>query len=106
MSTHIKEPTLDDLIIFKKRLHGWGVALIVVGIVGIVACLALTIYFGIMQTVGLRKSNVLPFFITIAGVALFSCVVSAGVYMFKTAKMITLRLNENKKYKEVNNEEE
>ncbi len=103
MSINEKEPTIDDLILFKNRLQRWGVVLIVVGIVGIISCLGLSTYFGIMQTVGLRKSNVLPFLLLISGTALFACVVSAGVYMVKTSKMITNKLNN--KVKEVNDEQ-
>lgn len=102
MSINNKELTLNDLVLFKNRLHGWGIALITIGIVGIVSCLGLTIYFGIMQTIGLRTSNVLPFFVMVAGIVLFSCVVSAGVYMLKTSREINYRLN--KKFKEENNE--
>lgn len=103
MSIKDKEPTLDDLILFKKRLYRWGIVLIVVGIIGIISCLGLSTYFGIMQTVGLRTSKVLPFLLLISGTALFACVVSAGVYMVKTSKMITKRLN-NKECKEVSDE--
>ena len=105
MSIKHKEPTLDDLIVFKNRLYSWGVVLIVIGIVAIVSCLGLSTYFGIMQTVGLRMTRVLPFLLLTSGIALFACVVSAGVYMVKTSKMITSRLNNYKECKEVSDEQ-
>lgn len=90
INKYIKDEKGDvsKVVKFYKRLFAWGVTLMVIGCVGVTVCLGLVIFFGIKQSTGFRIRRAGPFIWNILGVAIFSCIISAGVYLYKSSKAI------------------
>ena len=102
-----KDEKIQNIVKLYKKLYGWGIFLIIVGCLGVATCFSLVIYVGIKQSSGFRGRDAGPFIWNLIGIAIFACVISAGVYIFKSSKIIKngliVKLNEmeNNKWKKL-----
>ena len=84
--------TVADVLKLKKRLKVYAIILIVVGIVGGVCSFSGLVWYIVMKSIhhfSIRFSVMMYYIISII---VASAIISAGVYMLKTARLISVGL--------------